>query len=286
MRTSRSDRHNNPRTYLSPSTQQPPPGSPRPAGGNPLNYARVTTSALASVPVSNSTHQSSKVMGNRSYPFSDNFPSGHHQPLAMEAKPSLNLGSVYPLYYVYDAREPQPRSTGLDNPCSDTIFVGRPVITPAPEPSGIGLLEHTSYGRFHHAPNRIAKETAVGTTQEESQDGECDLSLRLGQCLHPCSSSKSGSAYGIDDVGLGLSQEGSKFSHLSLQKNQEFCFHPREAGYGTIDPNSRYNVEGGDQNLEATFRKRKAPLGNNEEDGQFCRHLGVPSNRFTGRPGL
>ncbi|KAJ1443906.1 hypothetical protein SESBI_00080 [Sesbania bispinosa] len=282
VRTSRSDRHNNPRTYLAPRTQQPPSVSPRPVGGNPLNYARVTTSALAPIPVSDSNHQNSRLMGSYNYPFSDSAPSGHHQPLAMDARPSL-MGSVYPLYYGFEAREPQPRPTTLDNinTCSDTIFVGRPVITPAPEPSGIGLLENpSSYGRFHH----VAKETAVGT-QEESPDGECDLSLRLGQFLHPCSSGKSSSAYEIDDVGLGLSPEGTKFSHLSLQKNREFCFYPRGAGYGTIDSNSKCNVEGEDQNLEATFRKRKAPLGNNEEDGQFCRHLGVPSNRFTGRPG-
>lgn len=200
----------------------------------------------------------------------------------MEARPSLNMGSVYPLYYGYDAREPQLRTNTLDhNTSSDTIFVGRPVIPPVPEPSGVGLLENRSYGRFHHAAaNRIARETVVGTP-EESPDGECDLSLRLGQCLHPCSSSKGNPTYEIDDVGLGL----SKYSHLSLQKNRELCLYPREAGYGTIDPNFRNNVEGEDQNLEATLRKRKAPSGNNEDDGQFCRHLGVPSNRFTGRPG-
>ncbi|XP_020228232.1 uncharacterized protein LOC109809361 isoform X2 [Cajanus cajan] len=270
VRTSRSDRHNNPRTYLSPRNQQPP-ASPKPVGGNPLNYAKVTTSAVSQIPVSDN------------YPFSESLPSArHHQRLTMEARPSLNLGSVYPLYYGYEAREPQPRTTARDTTCSDTIFVGRPVI-PVPEPSGIGLLENFSYGRFQHVPNRMAIERAVGT--QEAPDRECDLSLRLGQCLHPCSSSKSSSAFELDDIGLGVSLEGSKFSHLSLQRNKEFCFYPRETHYGTLDSSTsgKYNVEGDDQNLEATLRKRKARY--NEEDGQFCRHLGVPSNRFTGRPG-
>ncbi|KAG4930143.1 hypothetical protein JHK82_047211 [Glycine max] len=285
VRTSRSDRHNNPRTYLSPRIQQPPCLPPKPVAGNPLNYAKVTTPAVSPIPVPDSIHPNSRLMGSSKYPFSEGIPSGHHQPLTMEARPSLNLGSVYPLYYGYEAREPEPWTTARDTTCSDTIFVGRPVIS-VPEPSGIGLLENFSYGRFHHVANRMRKETAVGT-QEAALDRECDLSLRLGQCLHPCSSSKSSSAYEVDDVGLGVSPESCKFSHLSLQRNREFCFYPRETGYGTIESTSgKCNVEGEDQNLEATLRKRKAPLcGNNEEDGQFCRNPGVPSNRFTGRPG-
>ena len=284
VRTSRSDRHNNPRTYLSSRIQQPPSVSHKPDAGNPLNYAKVTTPAVSPIPVPDSTHQNSKLMGSSNYPFSEGLPC-HRQPLTKEARPSLNLGSVYPLYYGYEAREPQPRTTARDTTCSDTIFVGRPVIS-VPEPSGIGLSENFSYGTFHHVANRMRKETAVGT-QEAAPDRECDLSLRLGQCLHPCSSSKSSSAYEVDDVGLGVSPESCKFSHLSLQRNREFCFYPRETGYGTIESTSgKCNVEGEDLNLEATLRKRKAPLcGNNEEDGQFCRNPGVPSNRFTSRPG-
>ncbi|WJX95816.1 hypothetical protein P8452_77092 [Trifolium repens] len=271
VRTSRSDRHNNPRTYLGPRPQQPPSGSPRPQ--------QPPSAALAPNPVSDSNqhaHQNSKLSGSCNYPYS--FPSGHHQPLTVEAKPSSNTGSVYPLYYGGEAREPQVRTTVIDNTSSNTIFVGRPVIAPVPEPSGIGLLENSSYGRFQHVTNRTVKETGLST--HESPGGECDLSLRLG-----CSSGKSSSAFEIDGVGLGLSPEGNKYSHMSYQRNRESLFYARGAGYGTIDSNSRGNVEGEDQNSEAMFRKRKAPLANSEEDGQFCRHLGVPSNRFTGRPG-
>ncbi|CAI8610339.1 unnamed protein product [Vicia faba] len=284
VRTSRSDRHNNPRTYLGPRPQQPPSGSPRPVVGNPLNYGKVTSSALAQNPVADSNqhaNRNSNLSGSGNYPYS--FSSGPHQPLSMEAKPSLNAGSVYPLYYGSEVREPQVRRTAGDNTSSDTIFVGRPVIAPVPEPSGIGLLENSSYGRFQHVANRIVQETAVGT--QESQGRECDLSLRLGQCLQTSSSGKSSSVFEIDGVGLGLSHDGNMYSHPSLQRNREVFLYPRGPGYGTIDSNSRGNVEGEDQNLEAMFRKRKAPLANNGEDGQFCRHLGVPSNRFTGRPG-
>ncbi|RYR76643.1 hypothetical protein Ahy_A01g001231 [Arachis hypogaea] len=291
VRTSRSDRHNNPRTYLSPRTQHPPPppphppsGPPRPVGENP--YARVSSSAVSQIPLSDSrihAQQNTRMMGSPNYPFSESFPSGHHQHLAMETKPQSNFGSVYPLYYGYEAKEPQLRTTTVDNSGPETIFVGRPVITPVPEPSGIGLLENFPYGRYPHLPNRAGKETVVGMT-EGLRDTECDLSLRLGRCFHPCSSSKNCSAYETEDAGLGAPQGGTKFSHLSLQRNKEFCFYPRETSYGTIGPSSaRCNREREYQNLEATLRKRKAPIGNNEEDGQFCRHLGVPSNQFTGR---
>ncbi|QHO21615.1 uncharacterized protein DS421_11g348310 [Arachis hypogaea] len=292
VRTSRSDRHNNPRTYLSPRTQHPPPpppphppsGPPRPVGENP--YARVSSSGVSQIPVSDSrihAQQNTRMMGSPNYPFSESFPSGHHQHLAMETKPPSNFGSVYPLYYGYEAKEPQLRTTTVDNSGPETIFVGRPVITPVPEPSGIGLLENFPYGRYPHLPNRAGKETVVGMP-EGLRDTECDLSLRLGRCFHPCSSSKNCSAYETEDAGLGAPQGGTKFSHLSLQRNKEFCFYPRETSYGTIGPSSaRCNGEREYQNLEATLRKRKAPIGNNEEDGQFCRHLGVPSNQFTGR---
>ncbi|XP_027915530.1 uncharacterized protein LOC114174987 isoform X1 [Vigna unguiculata] len=282
VRTSRSDRHNNPRTYLSPKYQPPPSVPLKPVVGNPLNYGKVTASAVSPIPVPDSTHPSSKLMGSPSYHFSEGLPSAHHQPLTMETRPSLNMGSVYPLYYGYEAREPQPRTTPRDTPCSDTIFVGRPVVQ-VPEPSGIVMWQSYSDGKFRHAASRLAEENAL-VTQGEAPGRECDLSLRLGQCLHPCSSSKSSSAYEIDDVGLVASPEGSKFSHLSLQRNKEFCFYPRETGYGNIESSSKCYVEGDDRRLEATLGKRKAPLGNNMEDGQFCRHLGVPSHRFTGRP--
>ncbi|KAE9602294.1 hypothetical protein Lal_00050057 [Lupinus albus] len=292
VRTSRSDRHNNPRTYLAPRTQQPPPsGPPKSVGGNPINYTtKFTSSTVSGIHVSDSNqyaHQNSRMMGSCNYPFSDSFPSGqqHHQPLRVETKSSMNMGSVYPLYYSHEAKEPQLRTANVDNTCSDTIFVGRPVMTPVPEPSGIGRMDNFSYGRFQHVPNRIAKEPVFGTHQEPP-DRECDLSLRLGQSLHPGMNRKGSSAYEMEDAGLRGSQDGRKLTHLSMQKNKELCFYPRETGYGTVDSANytKYNGEGEDQNLETAMRKRKAPVGNNEEDGQFCQYLGVPSNQFSVEP--
>ncbi|CAL0330490.1 unnamed protein product [Lupinus luteus] len=290
VRTSRSDRHNNPRTYLAPRSQQPLSfGPPKPVGGNPINYTtKVTTSAVSGIPVSDSNqhvHQNSRMMGSCNYPFSDSFSSGQHQqPSRIETKSAINMSSVYPLYYGNEAKEPQLRTTNIDTTCSDTIFVGRPVMTPVAGASGIGRMDNFPYGRFQHVPNIIAKETAFGTRQEPP-DKECDLSLRLGQSLHPGMTRKGSPAYEMEDAGLGTSRGAGKLSHLSMQKNKELCFNPKETGYGTVDSTNytKYNAEGEDQNLEVTLRKRKAPVGNSEEDGQFCRYLGVPSIKFTDR---
>ncbi|KAE9601804.1 hypothetical protein Lal_00040955 [Lupinus albus] len=270
VRTSRSDRHNNHRTYLAPRSHQPP----KPVQGNPINYTtKVTTCAVSGIPVSDSNqhaHQNSRMVGSCNYPFSDSFPSvQHQQPSRIETKSSINMSSVYPLYYGNEAKEPQLRTTNID---SDTIFVGRPVMTPLPG---------ASYGRFQHVPNKIAKDTAFGTPP----DKDCDLSLRLGQSLHPGMSRKGSWAYEIEDVGLGTSRGTRKLSHLSMQKNKELCFNTRETGYGTIESTNypKYNAEGEDQNVEATPRKGKAPVGNSEEDGQFCRYLRIPSIPFTDR---
>ncbi|KAG5046654.1 hypothetical protein JHK86_016060 [Glycine max] len=218
VRTSRSDRHN-PRAYLTSRHQLHPCSiSPKTVANNALNF----------LPVSDSDDHTNK----NNYSSLDTLASVvlHHQPLAVETNPSLSLGSVYPLYYGFEVKEPQLRTSIRRSTCSDTIFVGRPVISPALEPCRMDLLENLSCGRVYHAPKRIMKENAVSVAGE-SQDGECDLSLRLGICLK---SNKASSAYGSEDIGLRVSEEGRKFGHSSRQKNEGYCFYPRGTGYGSI----------------------------------------------------
>jgi len=219
VRTSRSDRHNNPRTYLTSRNQQHPCSvSPETVAGN----------ALAFLPVSDSGQQTSRT----SYSLLNNFAAVHHyQPLAVETNPSLNLGSVYPLCYGVETQKPRLRINNLGNTYSDTIFVGRPVISPALEPSRMDPFETLSCGRVHYSPNRIVKETALSVAEEESPAGECDLSLRLGICLQ---TKKTSSAYELEDLRLRVSQEAGKFGHSFQQINEGYCFYPRGTGYGAI----------------------------------------------------
>jgi len=218
VRTSRSDRHNNPRTYLASRNQQHPCSvSPETVLGNGLNF----------LPVSDSSQQTSL----NSCSLLNNFAAvHHHQPLAVETNPSLNLGSVFPLCYGVENQEPRVRINNLGNGYSDTIFVGRPVISPALEPSRTDPLEKFSCGRVHYSPNGIVKETAVSVA-EESRAGECDLSLRLGVCLQ---TNKTRSACELEDVRLRVSQEAGKFGHSFRQINEGYCFYPRGTGYGAI----------------------------------------------------
>ncbi|KAI9117595.1 hypothetical protein K1719_011761 [Acacia pycnantha] len=303
VRASRSERHNNPRTYLTPRTQEPASGSPKTVGelrpqfsplqsGNPLNSAKSQV-AVSALPISDSSklaHQNHRLMSSCNYPFS----ASRHLQLTMENNPSMNLGSVYPLYYgaQYESNQPGLQMTP-ENTSSDQIFVGTPVITPIPEPARFGLLQNLSYNRSQYVHISAAKEASL-EIQEMPPERECDLSLRLGPSLHPCSNRDKSSACEAEDVGcisLRRSQEVNKYNHLSLQTNKEFCFYPRSTGLNTFDySHTRCNSEGEYQNLEANSRKRKAPLCNNEEeDGQFCRQLGVPSNQIPDRsqgPGL
>ncbi|XP_027334254.1 uncharacterized protein LOC113848975 [Abrus precatorius] len=238
LRTSRSDRHNNPRTYLTSRNQQHPHSvSPKTVVSNPLNFLPV--------PDSNPhIHQND-------YTFAA---VRHHQHLPVETNTSLNLGSVYPLYYGFEAGKPQLRTSNQGNTCSDTIFVGRPVVGPALEPSRMGLLENFSCRRIRHFPNRIVKESAV----EEAGDRECDLSLRLGMCLR---SNETSSACELEDVGLRGSQEGIKFSSRSSQrKNEGYSFYPKGTGYDAIY-STEWNIEGDDWNSVGSFQKCKASLG-------------------------
>lgn len=186
------------------------------------------SNALHFLPVSDSNQHNHR----NNYPLLDNFAGiHHHQPLAVETNPLLDVGSVYPIYYGFEAKEPSHvRASNQWNACSNTIFVGIPVISPTLVPSRVDLLQSLSCGRVHRVPNRIVKETAVGAV-EELRDGECDLSLRLGICMQ---SNKTSSAYEVQDVGLRVSQEGRKFGHSYQQKNEGYCCCSRGTGYGAI----------------------------------------------------
>ncbi|RDY03858.1 hypothetical protein CR513_12499, partial [Mucuna pruriens] len=215
VRTSRSDRHNNPRTYLTSRNQQHPCSvSPKTVMSNALNF----------LPVSDSNQNN--------YPLLDTFGAvqHHHKLLAVETNPSLNLGSIFPLYYGFEAKGPQLWTSNQGNTCSDTIFVGRPVISPALEPSRVDLLENlSSGGRVHHVPKRILKGTSISIAKE-SADGEYDLSLRLG--ILP--SNKTSSTNELQEVGLRVSTEGRKFGHSSQPKNEGYCLYSRGTSYGAI----------------------------------------------------
>lgn len=133
VRASRSHRHGNLRTYLSPGAQEPPSVHARTVG-NPCSQLlprqssdmlnlRNSTTCLLAVTASNPNN-------------------GRNQFLTMATNHQLNLNSVYPLYNgtEYQRNESQRSMDTLARACSNTIFVGTPIVTSASEGACSGLL--------------------------------------------------------------------------------------------------------------------------------------------------
>ncbi|KAF3453725.1 hypothetical protein FNV43_RR04166 [Rhamnella rubrinervis] len=287
VRASRSQRHSNPRSYLTPrapelgsapsrvmdktSDERCPQLLPL-HSGNQFNFARASTMNSALILSESNSHvkQSNNLTAPRNYPFLlENFPSGHNQLTATNTNTPLNMGSVYPLYYGTQHRTEEsqlgPQISGHAH--SKTIYVGTPVTTSNVERSKEDCF---SCRTAENVCTRI-NQVDVMDIQEKPQEPECDLSLRLGQFSHPCMSTEKNLACETEDVGSSSSQEGSKMGDMSPSISKEFCFFPNKTACDPFESTSRmWNSGGEGQNLEAAIRKRKAPFSRNEEDGQFC----------------
>lgn len=285
MRASRSQRHSNPRSYLTPRAQEPA-SSParifdkttyeqRPLlpfhSGNQLNLARATAMNPARLVSESNIHvnPSSKLSVPRNYPLLiENTAAGRNQFLAMESDSLLNFGTVYPVYYGTHSQtgESQLGSWMPKEPHSETIFVGKPITAATGEPAKNSVLQNPfSCQNAENASNRFLQMDVLDT-QEKPQEKECDLSLRLGLSSHSCMSIGSSSVCETEDVRSTSSQEGGRFSDLSPQTYKEFSFFPRKAGYDSSDSRSRkWNMGDEGQRSETTRRKRKAPFCNGED---------------------
>nr|XP_023872146.1 uncharacterized protein LOC111984759 [Quercus suber]XP_023872148.1 uncharacterized protein LOC111984759 [Quercus suber] len=289
VRASRSQRHTNPRSYLTPRTHEPPSAPARTTyehrpqlspvhSGNQLNLARATSINSARFVSESNSHviPNANLTAPRTYPFSlESVPAGRNQLMTMESNTPLNLGTVYPLYYGthYQTRESQLGSRVPEEPHSNTIYVGTPIRTSTSEPAEIGVLQNL----FACKNSENTSRGFAQDTQEKPRERECDLSLRLGLSSHSCMNIEKSLACETEDVGSTGSQDGGKVGDLSPQ-TKEFCFFPRQAANDPFESSSReWNSKGEGQNSEATMRKRKAP-----DDGQFCWQMELPSDRFTG----
>nr|XP_048335022.1 uncharacterized protein LOC107428309 isoform X2 [Ziziphus jujuba var. spinosa] len=303
VKASRSQRHSNPRSYLTPRAQEPVSASTRVLdktsgercpqllplhSGNQLNFPRAPAMNSALFLSESNTHVkqiNNNLTAPRNYPFLlENVPTGHHNlSTATNTNTPINLGSVYPLYYgtQYQSEESRlgPQISG--NAHSRTIYVGTPVHASNAERTKQDCFSCKS---AENVSNRIGQEDIMNT-QEKPREPECDLSLSLGLISHhPCMNTEKSLACETEDVGSSSSQEGGKMSEMSPTISKEFCFFPSKTAYDPFESTSRmWNSEGEGQNLEATLRKRKAPFSRNEEDEQFCWQPDVSSNWFTGR---
>ncbi|XP_021899400.1 uncharacterized protein LOC110815774 isoform X2 [Carica papaya] len=268
VRASRSQRHANPRTYLTPRAQEPASASPKIldktvnerclqlsplSAGDQLNYARDIPAVNPALPLAQSNFHAtgnSNFASPCSYPFIyENISEGHNQ---MNAQ--LKLGSVYPLYYG-SYHQPERSTVGSQVPehrNTKPIFVGKPVGTAAvdrAETSGLqNLFSCSSSGRVAQVIRQADSKDMPGKPLEK----ECDLSLRLGLSSDLCMSLEKSLTPETEDVGSSCS-EGGKSTALSSQRNKEYCFFPQKT---LDDPYESCS----------SIRKRKAPYGGNSED--------------------
>ncbi|EXB96866.1 hypothetical protein L484_016640 [Morus notabilis] len=288
VRASRSQRHSNPRTYLTARAHEPFSAGTRVLdrtsderrpqllplhSGNQLTFARAPIANPANFLSESNTHvnrNNNNLTAPRSHAFSpENVVSGHSQATTIDTNASLNLGSVYPLYHGTNYRTEKYHSGSPipENVHSKTIYVGTPVVTPA------ATAEPTMQDCF-------TRVDAMGT-QENPQEAECDLSLRLSLFSNPFGRTQKNFATETEDVGSSSSQDAGKVNDVRQSMGREFCFFPGKSACDLSESSSRmWNSGGEGQNLEAFVRKGKETFSSNEKDGQFCWQPGVPSNWF------
>lgn len=204
VRASRSQRHSNPRSYLTPRGHDPPPTlSP-----NMPNNDRTLQSLPAQI--SNQPNHPRPEVAPYSYPaLCDNTRGKHNLLKNVEADTIPSLGSVYPLYYgnQYLAEKSHVGLGVPENPSYDTILVGTPVRTSFVERTGVGPSQNLL--SCDKTPDSINNSQPGDTSRKRT----CDLSLRLGLSSEQCESTERSSG----DAGSSNSQE--------------FCFFPRESYY-------------------------------------------------------
>uniref|UniRef100_A0A7N0TC13 Histone acetyltransferase n=1 Tax=Kalanchoe fedtschenkoi TaxID=63787 RepID=A0A7N0TC13_KALFE len=253
VKASRSQRHCNTRTYLTPRPHDPI-GEPQRAADNPATRGCPSSTPASSNFVTQDRNlDRNKGMANEPNPFTlphKRFHSGAApQSAPVESSNSLYFGSAYPLYYGTDYQL-EDRQVGIrhkkrNRDDSQQILIGRPVTRLIPKPASMVASK-----------SLLLKETPKTTVQSATQP--CDLSLRLGMSPSLDVGKEKNFAHEADDFALDL------------------CL-------------SRWNSEDMGPIAESSVRNSPASFHTFMEDGRLCWQPDLPSNQLSGRkkgPGL
>ncbi|KAL3362917.1 hypothetical protein AABB24_012288 [Solanum stoloniferum] len=271
-RASRSQRNSNPRSYLSPRTEEPhcvPPkvfsrsanelnsnsSLPIRSGNQPLflRPSNVNTSRLASefdrpvMPCINNLGASSSAKAI----------------IIPESSSSLDVGSVYPLFYGNDLR-PEVSTLVLREP-QHNVIVGKPIYPSIVEPAKISCFPRLFPSRRDDLQEKSCQADFRDKTRRVPEL-DCDLSLRLGLSANSDLQLQQGQTSCIGDFRpSGNSHEGDQFKLMSTSKGKEFTFFPAESANSPSGLPSRLhrahgNLEGYGHNTETLFRKHKMPV--------------------------
>lgn len=302
VRASRSQRHNNFRTYLTPKTREPAvemsgtsdkltdrrfPQSPTVHSAQFPKVARCETAGshhLAAEP-SNHVIERHELASPCSHPLPfESSPRRFNRLMTMETNSLMNFGSVYPLFYGnhYEAEEMRTVSQVPDDP--GTILVGTPIGTSIPESTEAGMLHNVlSHNSSEGTLNVIGRVNSRNTGAKSSEE-KCDLSLRLSLNSDPCANMRISPVPEAEDFDLNCSQERMELTASQMQVNEEFCFLPsRTSTMEQLEFSPRKWISDDEGRiLEAAIRKRKEPFGNNEGAGQFFWQPDCQRNLGTG----
>ncbi|KAJ8568650.1 hypothetical protein K7X08_028183 [Anisodus acutangulus] len=320
-RASRSQRNTNPRSYLSPRTEEPHCVPPK-------VFCRNTSESNQPLFLRPSNVNSPRLASEFDRPV---MPSINKLGASSSAKPinipesssPLDVGSVYPLFYGTDIQPEVSPLVPREPQCN--VIVGKPIYPSVAEPAEISCFSSL----FPCRRDGVQEKSCQADYRDNARrvpELDCDLSLRLGQA------NKIGDFRPNDD-----SHEGDQFKRMSTSKGKEFTFFPTESAsspsglhrahgnlesYGhnaetlfrrhkmPVRPSDGYqerqdkeysfilaesasspsglqtdraNLEGEGQNAETLLRKRKMPFHNNMELGQFLWQDERTLNRFPGQ---
>ncbi|KAL1531283.1 hypothetical protein AAHA92_33978 [Salvia divinorum] len=305
VRASRSQRHNNPRTYLRPSYEECNNSmSSRFLNDNvnernpDLLPTQTTSSSMLKMP----QHvDSSRLVWESNKPVIPNRTNQHHSASSFDTKKlhcvgnrncveversnaSLSRSSVYPLYYGRTFK-PEVRQLGFhEAQKSDSVIIGVPVFSSPAEPAAeVSCLQNLfPYGEDKFFGKR-ACELASKDSKGKGPQAGFDLSLRLGLFSDSNSSREKGSGFVTDSLGRRLS------SYEGLPVEKEFPFFPMEpAHYTTWLNRSMQNEESESLNADLVSRKRRLSVSGDLGNDQFFWSQDS-TNHFAGqmrRPGM
>ncbi|XP_073307839.1 uncharacterized protein [Primulina huaijiensis] len=294
VRASRSQRNNNPRSYLRPRNQESFDLSPNVSNENATEHhsiqipthtgnismfkkpSKVGSPRLVSESNKCLTLDASKGIAS----LCEKLPGiGSNWCTELGSNNLVNMDSIYPLYY--GNFKPEASQLGFqESQKSDAIIFGVPIFSSVAKPAEIGSLQNlfpcaadsgVTRGTLLPDPKDIkGKEPQIG----------CDLSLRLGRFSGSNSSRENFPGCGTDSVVCRVSQVENRPNF------KEFHFFPVESS-SAYDPSmlhkGNWNYEVESPNGEEVSRKRKL-LGSGDADHELCFwSQDYISNRFDGQ---
>ncbi|MCD9645821.1 hypothetical protein HAX54_035117 [Datura stramonium] len=266
-RASRSQRNSNPRSYLSPRTQEPNCVPPKvfSKSANELNSSsslpiRSANQPLFLRPSNVNSPRLASEFDRHVIPCINNLgASSSAKAIIPESSSSLDLGSVYPLFYGTDL---QPEASPLvPREPQHNVIVGRPIYPSIVEPAEISCFPSLFLCRRDDIQEKSCPADFRDNTGRVPEL-DCDLSLRLGLSANSGLPLQQGQTSRIGDFRpFDSSHEGDQFKLMLNSKGKEFAFFPTESANSPSGLHRAHgNLEGYGHSVETLFRKHKMPV--------------------------